>query len=165
MAGNVAKINPYGSSASREHPKHFERPKSLIIDIHGHIRTEGVDEEVRKFVPAMSLDSIKYASPLTRELNKKQGADRNEELVGTSQRLKDMDKMCVDVMAISAMDAPHELHVDRVNALGFPHFLQAPGTFECILPSSDLQNLGSKLQNYTWFSRLFLGSPRFGCDS
>ena len=52
MAGNVANINPYGSSASREHPKHFERPKSLIIDIHGHIRTEGVDEEVRKFVPA-----------------------------------------------------------------------------------------------------------------
>ena len=48
----------------------LERPKSLIIDIHGHIRTEGVDDEVRKFVPAMSLDSIKYASPLTRELNK-----------------------------------------------------------------------------------------------
>ena len=116
MAGNVANIDPYGSSASREHPKHFERPKSLIIDIHGHIRTEGVDEEVRKFVPAMSLDSIKYASPLTRELNKKQGADRNEELVGTSQRLKDMDKMCVDVMAISPQ--PPQFHYGAPDALG-----------------------------------------------
>ena len=63
MAGNVANINPYGSSASRGHPKHFERPKTLIIDIHGHIRTEGVDEEVRKFVPAMSLDRSSVCQP------------------------------------------------------------------------------------------------------
>ena len=80
MVGNVANIDPYGSSAAREHPEHYDRPETLTIDIHGHIRTDGVDEEVRKFVPAMSLDSIKYASPLTRDLNKKQGADRNEEL-------------------------------------------------------------------------------------
>ena len=75
MVGNVAKINPYGSSAGRKHPEHYKRPETLIIDIHGHIRTDGVDEEVRKFVPAMSLDAVKYASPLTRELNKKQNED------------------------------------------------------------------------------------------
>ncbi len=116
MAGNVANIDPYGSSAAREQSEYYERPNTLIIDIHGHIRTEGVDEEVSKFVPPMSLDSIKYASPLTRELNKKQGTDRHEELVGNAQRLKDMDKMCVDVMAISPQ--PPQFHYGAPDALG-----------------------------------------------
>ncbi len=116
MAGNVANIKPYGSSAGREHPDHYKRPDTLIVDIHGHIMTEGVDEEVRKHVPAMSLDAVKYASPLTRELNKKQNEDRHEELVGVTKRLADMDKMCVDVMAISPQ--PPQMHYDAPEALG-----------------------------------------------
>ena len=116
MPGNVANIKPYGSSAGREHPDHYKRPDTLIVDIHGHIMTEGVDEEVRKHVPAMSLDAVKYASPLTRELNKKQNEDRHEELVGVTKRLADMDDMCVDVMAISPQ--PPQMHYDAPDALG-----------------------------------------------
>lgn len=116
MVGNVAKINPYGSSAGRKHPEHYKRPETLIIDIHGHIRTDGVDEEVRKFVPAMSLDAVKYASPLTRELNKKQNEDRLEELLSITRRLADMDKMCIDVMAISP--EPPQFHYGAPDALG-----------------------------------------------
>ena len=116
MPGNVDNIRPYQSSAGREHPEHYKRPDSLVIDIHGHILTEGVDEEVRKHVPADTLDAVKYASPLTRELNMKQNKERWKELTGVDQRLADMDRMCVDVMALSP--APPQFHYAAPAALG-----------------------------------------------
>jgi aminocarboxymuconate-semialdehyde decarboxylase len=67
-------------------------------------------------VPANTLDAVKYASPLTREISKKQNEDRHEELVGVTKRLADMDKMCVDVMAISPQ--PPQMHYAAPDALG-----------------------------------------------
>ncbi|MCG8595628.1 MAG: amidohydrolase, partial [Kiloniellales bacterium] len=61
-------------------------------------------------------DAVKYASELTRELNRKQNEDRHEELIGIEKRLADMDKMCVDVMAISPV--PPQFHYGAPPALG-----------------------------------------------
>lgn len=116
MPSNAANIRPYQSSAGRSHPDTFTRPDTLIIDIHGHILTEGVDDEVRKHVPPESLDAVKYAGALTRELNKKQNQERWEELTGIDKRLADMDKMCVDVMAISPV--PPQFHYSAPASLG-----------------------------------------------
>jgi aminocarboxymuconate-semialdehyde decarboxylase len=116
MPSNAANIRPYQSSAARPHPARYQRPDSLIVDIHGHMLTEGVDEEVRKHVPAANLDAVKYAPELTRKLNRKQNEERHEELVGIAKRLADMDRMCVDVMAVSP--APPQFHYGAPAALG-----------------------------------------------
>src|SRR3546814_2699496 len=87
MPSNAANIRPYQSTAGQPHPDTFKRSDTLVIDIHGHILTEGVDEEVRKHVPAERLDAVKFAGELTRELNQKQGRERREELIGVEKRL------------------------------------------------------------------------------
>src|SRR3546814_6365682 len=116
MPSNAANIRPYQSTAGQPHPDTFKRPDTLVVDIHGHILTEGVDEEVRKHVPAERLDAVKFAGALTRELNQKQGRERREELIGVDKRLADMDRMCVDVMAISPV--PPQFHYHAPAALG-----------------------------------------------
>lgn len=116
MPSNAANIRPYQSSAGRAHPEHFSRPETLIVDIHGHILTEGIDEEVRKHVPPERLDAVKFAGELTRKLNQKQNKERWEELTGVEKRLADMDRMCVDVMAISPV--PPQFHYHAPAALG-----------------------------------------------
>ncbi|MBO23061.1 MAG: hypothetical protein CMM26_11925 [Rhodospirillaceae bacterium] len=116
MPSNAANIRPYQSTAGRSHPETYKRPDSLIVDIHGHIMTEGVDEEAYKHAPAINEDPVKYASELTRAVNIKQHEDRYKELVGVEKRLADMDQMCIDVMAIST--APPQFHYGTPPALG-----------------------------------------------
>jgi aminocarboxymuconate-semialdehyde decarboxylase len=95
-------LRPYQSTAGRQHlAKPPAKAETLVVDVHGHMLVLKADEMVRPHLPAASLDAVKYASPYTREVNAKQNKDRHEELVGVEQRFRDMDRMGIDVMAIS----------------------------------------------------------------
>ena len=103
---DVASLRPYGASFGREHLPDYSRPDSLTVDCHGHMSVPEADALVRPHLPAAELDAVKYASPASRAVNQQQNADRGSLLEGTEQRLKDMDRMGLDVQIISPVP-PH----------------------------------------------------------
>jgi len=116
-SANSENCNPYRSSAAREHVKGgYERPDTLVIDLHGHMLVAKAVDFIRPHLPADQLDAVKFAPPLTRELNVKQNKDRWEELTGLEQRIKDMARMGVDVMVMSP--APPQFNYKAEAALG-----------------------------------------------
>ncbi|MFY0611488.1 MAG: amidohydrolase [Hyphomicrobiaceae bacterium] len=118
MAGsNAQNCNPYKESAGRVHVKGgYDRPETLVVDLHGHMLVAKADDFIRPHLPADKLDAVKFAPPLTRELNVKQNKDRWEELTGLEQRIKDMDRMGIDVMVMSP--APPQFNYMAEAALG-----------------------------------------------
>lgn len=95
-------MRPYGASYGRtQTTDNYDRPDSITIDCHGHMAVPEADDLVRPHLPASELDAVRYASTASRAVNVKQGKDRKDEITGVEQRLKDMDRMGIDVMVIS----------------------------------------------------------------
>ena len=98
----TAEIRPYGATYARPHaPDGYQRPETITIDCHGHMAVPQADKLVRPHLPATMLDAVRYASEASRTVNKQQGEDRHDEITGVEQRIKDMDRMGIDVMVIS----------------------------------------------------------------
>lgn len=74
---------------------------SLRIDIHCHYLNPDAAAKVAPLNPAAHEMQIKFANALTRETNKKQVAERAPKLSNIEVRLKDMDRMGIDIQAIS----------------------------------------------------------------
>lgn len=92
-------MRPYGATLGRKHdPAGYNRPTSLTVDCHAHMAVPEADALVRPHLPASELDAVKYASPA---VNQQQNTDRMPLMIGTEQRLLDMDRMGVDVKVIS----------------------------------------------------------------
>jgi aminocarboxymuconate-semialdehyde decarboxylase len=81
---------------------------SLRVDIHCHYHNADVAAKIAPLNPAQHDPSVKFANALTRETNVKQFADRAPKLASIEVRLKDMDKMGIDVQAISP--APFQMY-------------------------------------------------------
>lgn len=95
-------MRPYGASFGRKHdPAGYDRPSSLTVDCHAHMAVPEADALVRPHLPASELDAVKYASPASRAVNQQQNTDRMPLMIGTEQRLLDMDRMGVDVQVMS----------------------------------------------------------------
>src|SRR5215207_7800453 len=75
--------------------------KSLRIDIHCHYLNPEAAARVAPLNPANHEMQIKFANALTRETNKKQVAERAPKLSNIEVRLKDMDRMGIDIQAVS----------------------------------------------------------------
>jgi len=75
--------------------------KSLRVDIHCHYLNPQVAAEVAHLKPAEHEPSVIFASPITREVNVKQMVDRAAKLSTIEVRLKDMDRMGIDIQAVS----------------------------------------------------------------
>lgn len=71
------------------------------VDLHCHYLNTDVAAEVAPLNPVQYDNHSIFANDLTREVNKKQMADRAKMLSSIETRLKDMDKMGVDIQAIS----------------------------------------------------------------
>ena len=82
--------------------------KSLRVDIHCHYLNPDAAAKVAPLNPAQHEMQIKFANALTRETNKKQHADRAPKLSNIEVRLKDMDRMGVDIQAVSP--APNQTY-------------------------------------------------------
>lgn len=81
---------------------------SLKIDIHCHYLNRDVAAKVAHLNPAQYEPSITFANALTREVNVKQMKDRAPMLTEIAVRLKHMDRMGIDIQAISP--APNQTY-------------------------------------------------------
>jgi len=82
--------------------------RSLRVDIHCHYLNATVAAKVAHLNPAQHEPSVQFANELTRELNVKQVRDRSAKLSSIETRLKDMDRMGVDIQAVSP--APNQTY-------------------------------------------------------
>jgi len=81
--------------------------KSLRIDIHCHYLNPEVQSKTASLNPAQHDPAWIYANDLTRETNLRQVKDRGPKLSSIDVRLKDMDRMGIDIQAVSP--APNQL--------------------------------------------------------
>ena len=81
---------------------------SLKIDIHCHYLNTDVAAKVAHLNPGQYEPSITYANALTREVNGKQMKDRAPMLTEVAVRLKHMDRMGIDIQAVSP--APNQTY-------------------------------------------------------
>jgi aminocarboxymuconate-semialdehyde decarboxylase len=84
------------------------RGKSLRIDIHCHYLNQAAAAQVAHLNPAQYEPSVMFANALTREVNVKQIRDRLQKLSTIETRLKDMDRMGIDMQAVSP--APNQCY-------------------------------------------------------
>ncbi len=82
--------------------------RSLRIDIHCHYLNQDVAAKVAHLNPAQYEPSVQFANALTREVNVKQIRDRGRKLSTIETRLKDMDRMGIDIQAVSP--APNQTY-------------------------------------------------------
>jgi aminocarboxymuconate-semialdehyde decarboxylase len=80
---------------------------SLRVDIHCHYLNAEVAARVGPTPPEADY-LFKFSNALTRETNQKQGKERGAKLTDIAVRLKDMDRMGIDVQAVSP--APHQTY-------------------------------------------------------
>lgn len=86
-------------SASRKTVK--RRNKTLSVDLHCHVHTPAADEIAKKSEHAAADPLARYGDPRTMERQKQLRAELDRKLTSIEQRLKDMDRMGIDVQAIS----------------------------------------------------------------
>jgi aminocarboxymuconate-semialdehyde decarboxylase len=84
------------------------RARNLRIDIHCHYLNQTVAAKVAHLNPAQYEPSVEFANALTREVNVKQMRDRGAKLSSIEQRLVDMDRMGIDIQAVSP--APNQTY-------------------------------------------------------
>lgn len=84
------------------------RGRSLRVDIHCHYLNQAAAAKVGHLNPAQYEPSVTFANALTREVNVKQIRDRLPKLSTIETRLKDMDRMGIDIQAVSP--APNQCY-------------------------------------------------------
>ncbi len=99
----VAKTARAPRAAARSAPKvaRDRKGRSLRVDIHCHYLNPEVQAKLAPLDPAPHDPSRVFANALTTEVNVKQMRDRAAKLSTIEVRLKDMDRMGIDVQAVS----------------------------------------------------------------
>src|SRR5919108_4747045 len=75
--------------------------KSVTIDLHCHYANPDAAARVADRNPGQHEPNVKYANALTRETNVQQMRERAPKLSSIEVRLKDMDRMGIDIQAVS----------------------------------------------------------------
>jgi aminocarboxymuconate-semialdehyde decarboxylase len=110
-----------GRTAARSRPAAAKlardrKGRSLRVDMHCHFLNRDAAAKVAHLNPAQYEPQIKFANALTREVNVKQMQDRGEKLATVELRLKDMDRMGIDIQAVSP--APQQTYYWTEPGLG-----------------------------------------------
>ncbi len=90
--------------APKPAPKKIVRNKkgqSKVVDIHCHYLNPEVNAKTKHLNAAQYDPTVIFANELTNETNIKQMSTRASKLMGIEERLVDMDKMGVDIQAVS----------------------------------------------------------------
>ncbi|HZE60955.1 MAG TPA: amidohydrolase family protein [Burkholderiales bacterium] len=85
-----------------------KRGKSLRVDIHCHYMNTEVAAKVAHLDPAQHEPMAVWSNAATRESNANQAKERGPKLTDIALRLKDMDRMGIDIQAVSP--APHQTY-------------------------------------------------------
>ncbi len=91
--GAAARGGTKGASKGKRRP--------LCVDLHCHVHYPPADTLVQHAFDPAREPSLRFSNALSRETNQKQVANVQVCLTSVEQRLRDMDKMGVDVQAIS----------------------------------------------------------------
>src|SRR5438105_4228213 len=85
-----------------------KRGRSLTVDIHCHYMNTEVATKVAPLNPSQHEPMALYSNAATREVNARQVQERGAKLSDIAVRLKDMDRMGIDIQAVSP--APHQTY-------------------------------------------------------
>jgi aminocarboxymuconate-semialdehyde decarboxylase len=107
---------PAGRSAGASVIARNRKGRTLRVDIHCHYFNREVAAKVAHLNPAQHEPSVVFANAHTREVNVKQMQDRAPKLSDIAVRLKDMDRMGIDVQAVSP--APNQTYYWTEPGLG-----------------------------------------------
>ena len=77
------------------------RGRQLVVDIHAHLGIPAADALIRARYPGPPPGINDFTSPRTMEVNRAQFAAIGATLNGVTQRLADMDRLGVDIQAVS----------------------------------------------------------------
>ncbi|MDB5811188.1 MAG: hypothetical protein JWN94_3310 [Betaproteobacteria bacterium] len=91
----AAKAKPAAAKIVRD-----RKGRSLRIDLHCHYLNPAIATRVAALNPNQYEASVIFANALTREVNVKQAKDRGPMLTSIEVRLKDMDRMGIDIQAV-----------------------------------------------------------------
>jgi aminocarboxymuconate-semialdehyde decarboxylase len=94
-------VKPARKRAGSTRTVRDRKGRSLRVDIHCHYLNPDVAKKLAPLNPAQYSPAVQYANALTREVNMKQMQDRAPKLSSIEVRLKDMDRMGIDVQAAS----------------------------------------------------------------
>ena len=86
---------------SRKSLKVRHKRKNISVDLHCHIHTPPADDIARQSVNTNVSPTARYGNPRTEAQQKKLHQDLQQKLTSVEQRISDMDKMDIDVQAIS----------------------------------------------------------------
>ena len=85
-----------------------KRGPSRVIDIHAHRECGPATELMRAEAERVGRAGLSYGSDLTREVNRQQLIDLRPKMESLEERLADMDRMGVDVQAVSI--SPYQMY-------------------------------------------------------
>ena len=93
-----------------------KKNRSLRVDIHCHYLNAEIAAKVAHLNPGQHEPSVVFANALTREVNVKQMRERAPRLSDIQVRLEDMDRMGIDIQAVSP--APNQTYYWTEPGLG-----------------------------------------------
>jgi aminocarboxymuconate-semialdehyde decarboxylase len=95
--------NRYAPTAARQHdrPGREVRPASITIDVHAHAFVPAALDYVMPHLDPSSDALVRFAAPDTRELNKRQEADRRPIMASPDARFSDLEAMGLDKQLLS----------------------------------------------------------------
>ena len=94
-------LNRYGPTSARPRPTGTMRLASKTIDIHAHVAIPGVSEYMAPFVDVSRIALFNFANDETREVNGKQGADRDFPIKDLADRIKVLDAQGIDIQVVA----------------------------------------------------------------
>jgi aminocarboxymuconate-semialdehyde decarboxylase len=105
MTTQKASLGPYGPTAGREHMTGKRpRPRTVTVDLHNHLRIVAADDFVKPHLPAEGANTaLRISNPRTQEIYRQRHRERFTAWTDVPTRLADMDKMDLDVMAVSCL--------------------------------------------------------------
>src|SRR5512138_1806779 len=112
-AANREGVRPRANASRAAMPRSTKtvrdrKGRSLRVDIHCHYLNADVAGRVAPLNPAQYEPHVQFANELTREVNVKQMRDRARKLSDIDTRLADMDRMGIDIQAVSP--APNQTY-------------------------------------------------------
>ena len=96
----AARVAPAKASATTRPVVRSRSGKSKVVDLHCHYLNPEVNAKTASLNAAQYDPTVIFADDITRETNVKQMKTRAPKLTGVTERLKDMDRMGVDIQAI-----------------------------------------------------------------
>ncbi|MFC5496275.1 amidohydrolase family protein [Caenimonas terrae] len=96
----AARAAPAKAATSARPVARTRSGKAKVVDLHCHYLNPEVNAKTAKLNAAQYDPTVIFADELTRETNVKQMKTRAPKLSGVTERLKDMDRMGVDIQAV-----------------------------------------------------------------